>query len=168
MEEWKSVVGYENFFEVSNLGRFRRKGSDKVLKQTLNHGNYFQVGTKPHGAKEKAKTFKVHREVAKAFLPNPELKEQVNHKDGNKHNNSVSNLEWVTGHENMRHASVNGLLKPRKGDNHPLMKITDSTVIQIIDEASKKEKTLRQLCNSFGITHQTVVRRYAKLTASKV
>ena len=111
MEVWKDCVDYPDLFEVSNLGNFRNKRNKRVLKQTYSHNGYPQIPTKIGGRKGKYKTFKVHREVAKAFLENPNNLPCVNHKDGVKTNNSLDNLEWVTHSENSIHAYQMGLTK---------------------------------------------------------
>lgn len=106
-EIWKDVVGYEGLYQVSNLGRIKRK--DHILYKTLR--NYYGVKL----CKNNIKCFKyIHRIVAQAFIPNPENKSQVNHIDGNKLNNCVDNLEWVTRSENTKHAYKIGLEKPTK------------------------------------------------------
>lgn len=84
------------------------RGSRKVLKYQINHKGYRTVTLKTR------KTISLHRLVALAFIPNPENKEHVNHIDGNKENNHVSNLEWVTASENNKHAFATGLSTPRK------------------------------------------------------
>ena len=92
MEEWRAVVGYEGKYEVSNLGqvRSRKLHTDLVLKQYP--GTYKSIYLHKQGRHYKL----IHRLVAEAFIPNPDNKPQVNHIDGNKLNNNVSNLEWVT------------------------------------------------------------------------
>lgn len=66
------------------------------------------------GSQDKKKVFKIHRAVAGTFIPNPESLPEVNHKDGNKLNNHVTNLEWVTGLANIQHALENGLIDPKR------------------------------------------------------
>lgn len=103
MEEiWKKIPGVPGFYEVSNLGRARsldhdtptKKGArhftGKILKQKENHQGYLVFGI------GHSRTMYVHRAVAMAFIPNPQNYPEVNHKDENKHNNSVSNLEWCS------------------------------------------------------------------------
>lgn len=108
MEIWKAIEGTKGFIEVSNEGRVRSllRGTPRVLKTTMDAKGYHRIRVTIERDK---KGFKLHREVAKAFIPNPYNKPQVNHKDGNKNNNSVSNLEWVTNKENTHHAIKNGL-----------------------------------------------------------
>lgn len=113
MEEiWKPIIGYENYYEVSNLGRVRRikaaHGTQigRILNGMLDSDGYLNVCLT---ANKNQKWFLVHRLVAQAFLPNPENKPTVNHIDGNKQNNSVSNLEWCTQKENIAHAWRTGL-----------------------------------------------------------
>ena len=103
-EIWKDIKGYEGLYQVSNLGKVARQTKTKglhYLKGYINHKGYLKV----HLMKErKYQTFRVHRLVGLAFIPNPLNKPQINHKDGNKLNNSVDNLEWVTNEENYEHA----------------------------------------------------------------
>lgn len=110
-EKLVDVNEYENVYAVTSLGRVwaypknGRKG--KWLKFNRTKTNYIQVGLKPNG--EKRKFMYVHRLVANAFIANPLNKKQVNHKDGNRYNCKVSNLEWNTARENMQHAADLGL-----------------------------------------------------------
>ena len=107
-EIWKDIEGYEGTYQISSLGNIKslpRKTNNQFykgiyLKQTLYKG-YLKVQLSNHS---KSKWFLVHRLVAMAFIPNPQNKPQVNHIDGNKSNNKVSNLEWVTGSENQIHS----------------------------------------------------------------
>lgn len=107
MEEWKDV-GDNYEYEVSNTGRVRRKGSS-IDKASRDRKGYPVVNLYRDG---NGSTKSIHRLVAQAFVPNPDNKPDVNHKDGDKHNNSVDNLEWVTKSENMKHAYQTGLAKP--------------------------------------------------------
>ena len=66
---------------------------------------------------KKVKTYRVHRLVAETFIPNPNKLPQVNHKDGNKQNNCVYNLEWITNYDNIQHAVKNGFFKRKKGSS---------------------------------------------------
>ena len=108
MEAWRAIVGTKGFIEVSDEGRARSLlgGSPRVLKTQVDNKGYHRIRVTIEGIKM---SYKVHREVAKAFIDNPDNKPQVNHKDGNKDNNAVSNLEWVSNIENAHHAIKNGL-----------------------------------------------------------
>ena len=108
-EIWRDVNGYENLYEVSNLGNVRRKGKRKNLYKSLR--NYYVVKLSKNNIK---KCYSIHRLVAQAFIPNLYNKKQINHIDGDKLNNNVNNLEWVTQSENTKHAYKLKLLKPTK------------------------------------------------------
>ncbi len=102
-EIWKSIEGYEGLYEVSNLGNVRSlnwhlTGTIRVLKPRQNGYGYLSVILYKNG---KMKKFYVHRLVASAFLPNPQNLPQVNHKDENKTNNSIENLEWCSCKDNI-------------------------------------------------------------------
>lgn len=122
-EVWKDIEGYEGLYQVSTLGRVKslareRVSKDKILKSS--GVRYKLVCLYKSGI---VKYVKVHRLVANAFISNPENKPQVNHKDGNKFNNSVSNLEWATSKENCIHAVQTGLSVVPKGEKSHLFGI---------------------------------------------
>lgn len=108
MEIWKPIVGTKGFIEVSNEGRVRSwlRGSPKVLKTQTDKKGYHRIRVTVEREK---KCYKIHREVAKAFIANPDNLPQVNHKDGNKNNNAAENLEWITNIGNAHHAIETGL-----------------------------------------------------------
>ena len=88
---------------VTTWGRVYNTETKQFLKPYSHYKGYLRVDL---SNKDGKKHFKVHRLVAQAFIPNEEGKPQVNHKDGNKHNNSITNLEWVTNRENCDHAKA--------------------------------------------------------------
>lgn len=105
MEEWRDIKDYEGFYQISNLGRvksFKNKKHPKLLTICMDSSQYLYVGLSLHG---KTKNHRIHRLVAQAFIPNPENKPQVNHKDEDKTNNKVENLEWMTAKENANYGT---------------------------------------------------------------
>lgn len=126
-EIWKDVVGYEKLYQVSNLGRVKN-ANDKILKGGYLNKRYLAVGLTKNGL---LKTMTIHRLVAIAFIPNPENKLQVNHKDGVKKNNNANNLEWNTHSENTFHAYKNNLMSARKGQSNTCSKLKEFEAKQI-------------------------------------
>ena len=111
MEQWKPIEGTDGKYEVSNLGRVRTNGKRPgLLTLTKQKSGYRYAMIQLSNGKQK--NCRVHRMVAEAFIPNPENLPQINHKDGNKLNNHVTNLEWCTAKQNTDHAWNTGLATP--------------------------------------------------------
>lgn len=104
-EQWLPIVGYEKEYLISNTGKVKGLKRNKILRNQQGI-HYLQVQLNKNG---KGKTKTIHRLVAQAFIENPLCKPEVNHIDGNKLNNNVCNLEWVTSSENQQHACDMGL-----------------------------------------------------------
>lgn len=136
-EVWKDVVGYEGYYEVSNLGNVRNYNTKSLLSQVVTDSGYRRVGLYKNGKTE----MKVHRIVAIAFIPNKDDKPYINHKDGNKDNNTVDNLEWCTQRENIKHAWETGLRKK--------MDIDES---KVIDMYVVKKCPVKVIARSFGVS----------------
>ena len=116
-EIWKDIQGYEGLYQISNLGRVKsleriiitnngitKKISEKILKPYLKGNGYYNIVLRKDS---KTKCYFVHRLVAKEFIPNPDNLPQVNHKDENKLNNNVDNLEWCTSKYNNNYGTHN-------------------------------------------------------------
>lgn len=105
---WKAINGTNGKIEVSTEGRVRSllSGTPRLLKTQTDNKGYQRLRVTINGEKM---SFKIHREVAKAFIPNPDDLPQVNHKNGDKQDNRVENLEWVSNRDNAHHAVSNGL-----------------------------------------------------------
>lgn len=105
-EKWKPIEDFRDKYEISNLGRIKNIRTNHILKMTNQYGDYFCIILYDETHK---RSTRIHREVAKAFIPNPNNYKEINHKDGNKQNNRVENLEWCSRKHNIKHALETGL-----------------------------------------------------------
>lgn len=101
MEIWKDIIETSNY-AVSSLGRIKNTKTNRLLNPKELGNGYKQVSLKMNDTGKFKKEY-IHRLVAKYFIENPDNKKEVNHKDGNKSNNNMDNLEWVTPSENQKH-----------------------------------------------------------------
>lgn len=146
-EIWKDMIGHENLYQISNLGNIYSKLVNRVVKSSYDDKGY-KIRT--HRANGKVYVTKVHRAVALAFLPNPENKPFVNHKNGIKDDNALTNLEWVTGSENQKH---NVSMNPnRRGVGHSSSKLSEEDVKYIRQNPDKLDQS--SLARKFGL-HQS-------------
>lgn len=106
MEEWKAIDGTDGMYLISNKGRVMNPKTGRIIKTQPDKKGYLRLRVTVNRVKL---AFKVHREVAKAFIPNAENKPQVNHINGIKSDNRAENLEWVSNEDNARHAIENEL-----------------------------------------------------------
>lgn len=104
MEIYKDIQGYEELYKISNHGNVKSLISNKILKLTKDKDGYLNVTLHKQG---KVKTYKIHRLVTQAFIENPNNLPQVNHKDEDKTNNHVTNLEWCTNEYNSNYGTRN-------------------------------------------------------------
>jgi DNA-binding NarL/FixJ family response regulator len=150
MEEiWKDVPGWEGIYQISNLSRIR------CIRVTYFEGDDFgdciRVTLSDNERKER---HPIHRLVAQAFIGIPAENLVVNHKDGNKRNNRVDNLEWVTQSENMKHALRTGLKKILRGEEIN-KKLTTANVIQIL-ELIKNGISNMDIATQFNVSHTMI------------
>lgn len=159
IEIWNIIEGHNGRYEVSNLGNVKSNDisitrsygkivrfKGKMLNLTDNGNGYLRIRLQ---SETNEKAYYVHQLVAKAFIENVNFKNNINHKDGNKKNNNVSNLEWVTHKENNIHAVATGLTTGTKLDEH---KVRD---IRIKYKTGKY--TQRQLANEFSVSQRLIL-----------
>jgi len=162
MSRWRNIKGYEGLYMVSDCGEIKSlnrtvkfpKGKcayrvkEKILKHILCKG-YHKVNLYKNS---KPKIFPVHRLVVIAFIPNTENKPQVNHIDGDKDNNNLSNLEWCTSSENIKHAFDTGLKINATGENSIISKISNNEIEIIRSLAKEKKYTQEYIGRIFGVS----------------
>lgn len=177
-EVWKDIQGYEGLYQISNIGRVKslerkvshskgglRQVNKRILKNLLNKYGYAYVKLNNTGKKY----FSLHRLVALNFIANPENYKQVNHKDFNKLNNNVSNLEWCSctmnirydwlhkRREHQRKISSETIAKSdiwRKGSEHSQAKLNDAQVLKIREMV--KTKSHMEIAKLFGVSRPTI------------
>jgi hypothetical protein len=162
------VVGFEGLYEVSNMQRVRTLSELSIKRGfefigQFNHRKGYKVVSFYKNGRQK--THKMHRVVAQAFLANPLNLPEVNHKDTNKKNNFLSNLEWSTGGDNQRHAYKNGCRKAMAGELNPKSILSEEQVLYVFNS---KEKTAT-LARELGVSESCVQlirngRNWSKLT----
>jgi hypothetical protein len=163
VEEWRPIPGAEGLYSVSNLGHVRSepiqtsrvgKQRGRILRCYRDSKGYLQFGVSlPDG---RHKRMKVHRAVALAFLgPRPEGY-QINHKSGDKQDNSVGNLEYVTCQQNIRHGWQTGLYRGdhARGERNTCAKLTADDVRRIRE--LRQTMSLAELARQFGVTPQAI------------
>lgn len=175
MEEiWKDIKNYEGLYQISNFGRVKSLVGynghkyikrNKILKQYYSKQSIdvkrCHICLKKNKKKE---TFRIHRLVAMAFIPNPENKPEVNHIDSNPLNNCVNNLEWVTSKENSQHALKYGRNKLNYDYRDVLYDYSYSnlTIKEILKKHSINQSTLSYLKVKHGITRKDRKYKYIK------
>ncbi len=159
---WKPLIDINPMYDVSDTGEVRsnlRTVTPRPLSQKHTPYSYCMVNLRCSG---KTKQFFVHRLVAMAFIPNPENKRIVNHKDSDPNNNRVENLEWVTHKENTRHAMGKGRIN--SGEDHPMAKLSNEAVEKIKSLLATNNYTLGYIAKEFGVTRTQIshIRRGAR------
>lgn len=154
-EVFEYIKGREVFYRISSFGRLtslcksvrgkaRNRRKEKVLKPHRNsYTGYYAYVFSSWGNGEKDKRENIHRLVALHFIPNPDCLPEVNHKDGDKLNNRVDNLEWVTREQNIQHGFINGLIKTPKGEAAHNSKLTEKIVLEIFNSKIGPRKLSR-------------------------
>lgn len=151
MEIWKDIPSVKGLYQASNLGRIKslRRKTAKILKPTESKvrkkKGYFNVEIL-------GKTQNIHKLIAEAFIPNPNNFNQINHIDGDKHNNKAENLEWCTNKENHSKAGKMGL--KARGERQGLSKLTDADVYTI--KLTYPQMSLSQLAKKFNVSKSTI------------
>lgn len=145
-EIWKDVVGYEGIYKISDSGNVFSERSKRNLKAQVNRYGYYVIELH-------SRLWTVHRLVALAFIPNPDKKPMVNHKNGIKTDNRVNNLEWVTPKENANHAKEKGLCPHRT-----YQALTDEAVLEIKEYFRGKKRLvgIGQIAKSLCIDRSTI------------
>lgn len=168
MEIWKDIKGYEGVYQISNIGRVKSLArtvrysngathtvQEKIKSTRKNPDGYLRTSLSSHSNKI---NYSIHRLVAEHFIDNNQNLEQVNHIDGNKENNAVTNLEWCTSAGNMKHAHRTGLIHYSNGEKHQWSKLTEKDVIKIMELVKDKTLTQKQIGEMFGISHSVISR----------
>jgi hypothetical protein len=150
------IDGIKSKYVVNNYGevyRIKSSGKLKIMKQQTDADGYFTVGLHLNGV---GYFRRVNRLVAQAFIDNPQNKPEVNHIDGDKQNNIVENLEWVTSKENIDHAWKNNLTHPKSGDKHPNSKYTEKDIRKVCKYLVQNKYTMKEISKKTGVSYTVV------------
>ena len=166
-EIWKDIKGYKEFYQISNFGKVKslkriiykingqkQHRKERILKMLFDKDGYkfvvlFKNNTRKHSS--------IHRLIANHFIPNINNLPEVNHKNGNKANNKVSNLEWCTEKFNSKHAHDIGLYPSIEGENNPMALLTTKDVIHIKNQLlNYKYGMIKQLSKEYNVSQGAI------------
>jgi len=142
-----------NIYDVTKEGdvySYTKRSRGRLIKGWISSGGHIQVRCYVNG---KTSDLLVHRLVAIKYIPNPENKPHINHKDGVKTNNCVDNLEWCTASENLKHAYAIGLTC-KKGIKHPSVKLSEDDVLLIRRHTGVAREMAERFCVSISLIHK--------------
>ena len=148
-EAWVNICGYENNYKISNYGRVYSVKNNSIINGYITKKGYHRVNLYKNG---KSHSYAIHRLVALHFIPNPGQKNEVNHINGNKSNNKVENIEWVTTLENTHHAWKNNLATAEKRQKKVYKYDLDGNFIDEYESLQKAAKSIR----GFKGTHSNI------------
>lgn len=154
-----------NDYYATEDGKIYSGKSNKYLSTRKSKRGYLLVNLSIDG---KCKTFSVHSLIAKAYIPNPDNLPEINHKDGNKENNTVSNLEWCTSSQNSVHALREGLMVPAKGLATKNGRFTDEDIITIRNLYKSKQYSQYRIAEMYNVTRSTIQQIIEKKTYKHV
>lgn len=145
---------YDRYYISEDGSVYTNYGKQKMSDNAKQSG---YIVNSFYGENGYRKDYKRHILVASIFIPNNNLKKnQINHKDGNKLNNCVSNLEWCTCEENINHAWKNNLTKARKGSKNNFAILTEKEVLEIVKLFQSKEMSGREIAKKYNVSPQTI------------
>ena len=150
-EIWVDVKGYEGLYKISNKGRVLGIKQNKIKKFCKLNSGYYAVGLSKNS---KSKTFSVHRLVLENFTNSNTWKEQVNHKDLNKLNNNLHNLEWCTRSQNNKHSYDFGERKRIYGSKIGSSKLNELDIPLI--RSMNKTLSMREIGRRFNVSHKCI------------
>ena len=161
MEQWKDIPDTDSYYQISTHGRIRswkngrwgRRDNPKIIKLGYCRRGYIRYALNYNGDK---RNYSLHRLVAEMFIPNPEHKPQVNHKDGVKTNNHVENLDWVTDQENVDHAHANGLFNYTTGADNKNSSLSEIQAAKIRLLYKSTNLTQRQIADAYLVSQGTI------------
>lgn len=153
---WRNIRGFDGY-KVSNDGYVYSEKTRRILNRINNNKGYYHICLTVDG---KMQYQLLHRLIAEAFIPNPEGKPFINHIDGNKKNNKIENLEWVTNQENIRHAFEIGLMKGRPSNRKKAILQIDKDTKQVIKEYSSQLEASKELNIHVGSLSQCLNGKY--------
>lgn len=145
---WKQIEDYD--YEINPEGIVRRISSKRIKKSFKRPDGY--IGIQLYKSKTEIKNFQLHRLIAIAFIDKPENKDVINHKDSNRGNNSLDNLEWVTKEENDKHAYEFGNASS-KGSKNGFSILTEEQVLEIRKKRTENKLTYQKLAEMYNVSY---------------
>lgn len=148
---WKQIENLD--YEINSEGIVRRISTKRIKKSFKRTDGY--IGIQLYLAKDKIKNYQLHRLIANTFIPNPESKQYVNHKDSNRENNLLNNLEWVTFEENVKHGYELGYAS-NKGSKNGFSVLTEDKVLEIRKRREDEKISYQKLAEIYNVSYSCI------------
>ena len=148
---WKQIENLD--YEINSEGIVRRISTKRIKKSFKRPDGY--IGIQLYVTKDKIKNYQLHRLIANAFISNPENKQYVNHKDSNRENNLLDNLEWATFEENVKHGYESGYAS-NKGSKNGFSVLTEIQVLEIRKRRVEEKLSYQKLAEIYNVSYSCI------------